>query len=135
METVSREHVEVVLRNLDAWRRGDIEAWLATAHPEVEYVSVVASQVEGADVVYRGHDGLRRYWAEWRSVWDVNVEIEETRDLGDTVLLLGRVRAQGEASGVDLEGPIALVFELEDGLARRARTYFDVDEALRAVER
>jgi ketosteroid isomerase-like protein len=130
---VSREHVDLVHRNLDAWRRGDIDAWLETAHPEAEYVSAVARQVEGKDVVYRGHDGLRRYWDEWRSVWDVNVWITETRDLGDTVMLIGRVQAQGEASGVDLEAPIALVFEFEDGLARRARTYFSVEEALQEV--
>jgi ketosteroid isomerase-like protein len=134
-EAVPSEHVEIVLRNLDAWRRDDIDAWLATAHPDVEYHSVVASQVEGADGVYRGHEGLRRYWAEWRSVWDVNVEVDEAREFSETIVLIGRVRAQGDASGIDLEGPIALVFELEDGLARRARTYFDVDEALRAVER
>jgi ketosteroid isomerase-like protein len=134
VSAVSRENVELVLRNLDAWRRGDLDAWLATAHQEVEYYSAVAGRLEGADAVYRGHEGLRRYWAEWRSVWDVNVEVEEERDLGDTVVLLGRVRAQGEASGVDLEGPLALVFELENGLARRARTYFDIDEALRSVE-
>jgi ketosteroid isomerase-like protein len=128
---MAQEHIEVVLRNLDAWHRGDLDAWLAMAHPEVEWYSEVARRVEGSEVVYRGHDGLRGYWDEWRSVWDVDVEVEETRDLGDRVLVLGRVHAQGEASGVGLEGPIAFLFELEDGLIRRGRAYFDTDQALR----
>lgn len=34
-----REHVEVVLRSLDAWHRSDIDEWLAVAHPEVEWHS------------------------------------------------------------------------------------------------
>ena len=47
----------------------------------------------------------------------------ETRDLGDRVLILGRVRAQGEASGVDLEGPIAFLFEFADGLVAPTSTW------------
>jgi len=128
---MSQEHVAVVLLNLDAWHRGDLDAWLATAHPEVEWYSEVARRVEGSEVVYRGHERLGSYWEEWRSVWDVEVEVDETRDLGDRVLVLGRVRAQGEASGVGLEGPVAFLFELQDGLIRMGRAYFDTDQALR----
>jgi ketosteroid isomerase-like protein len=132
---MANEHIEVVLRNLDAWHRGDLGAWLAVAHPEVAWYSEVARQVEGSEVVYRGHDGLRRYWDEWRAVWDVEVEVEETRDLGDKVLVLGRVRAQGEASGVGLEGPVAFLFEIQDGLIRTGRAYFDTDDAVRDAGR
>jgi ketosteroid isomerase-like protein len=130
---VSQEHVEAVRQNLDAWNRGDVDGWLASSHPQVEWISEIARRVEGSELVYRGHEGLRRYWDEWHSVWEVTVELEETVDLGDTVLALGRVRAHGEASGVDLDTPIAFVFEFEEGLARRARAYLDQQEALDAV--
>jgi ketosteroid isomerase-like protein len=127
---VSQEHVDAVLRNFDAWERGDREAWVDSAHPEVEWYSEVARQVEGSEGIYRGHDGLRRYWDEWHLVWEVAIEVTETRDLGDTVLVLARVRARGEASGVDLERPIAFVFRFEDGLVRTGRAYFDTQQAL-----
>ena len=43
------------------------------------------------------------------------------------------MRAHGESSGIDIERPIAYVFQFEDGLARWARAYFDPQEALAAV--
>jgi len=120
---------------MEAWNSGDLDGWLETMHPEVEWVSEIARRVEDPDLVYRGHEGLRRYWDDFHAVWDVTVELEETVDLGDTVLALGRVRALGEASGVDLDGPIAFVFEFEEGLARKARAYLDPQQALDAVGR
>jgi hypothetical protein len=61
--------------------------------------------------VYRGVDEVRRYWDEWHALWDVTIEVTEVRDLGDTVLALARLKTHGEVSGVDLESPIAYVFE------------------------
>ena len=132
---MSQEHVDAVRRNMEAWNSGDLDGWLETMHPEVEWVSEIARRVEDPDLVYRGHEELRRYWDDFHAVWDVTVELEETVDLGDTVLALGRVRALGEASGVDLDGPIAFVFEFEEGLARKARAYLDPQQALDAVGR
>jgi ketosteroid isomerase-like protein len=130
---MSQEQIDAVRRNLDAWHSGDINAWLATAHPEGEWISEIARRVEGSDLVYRGHDGLRRYWDDWHSVWDVTVQLNEVRDLGETVLAIGRVRALGEGSGIDMDGPIALVYEFEGELIRRARAYLDPQQALDAV--
>jgi ketosteroid isomerase-like protein len=66
-------------------------------------------------------------------VWDLTVEVSEIRDLGDTVLTIGRNRARGSASGVDLDVPMAYVGEVEGGLIRRLRAYHDPNEALDAV--
>jgi ketosteroid isomerase-like protein len=129
---MSEEHVDAVRRSFDAWNRGDVDAWLQHAHPEIEWVSEIATRVEGP-MVYRGLAEMRRYWDEWHELWAVAIELTEVRDLGETVIALGRVRTRGEASGVGLEQPIAYVFEFEDGLARRARSYFNTREALAAV--
>jgi ketosteroid isomerase-like protein len=131
---VSRENVEAVLRSLDGWNRGDVDAWLEPAHPDIEWVSEIAQRVEGAETVYRGKAELRRYWDEWHALWDVAIEVTETFDLGDKVLALADVRTRGGASGIDLERPIAYVFEFDDERrARRARAYFDPREGLEAV--
>ena len=55
------------------------------------------------------------------------------RDLGETVVAIGRVRALGESSGIDLDGPIAIVYEFEDALIRRSRAYLDPQQALDAI--
>ena len=130
---MSSDNVEAVRASMDAWNRGDVEGWLEPSHPEIEWRSDVVRRVEGSDTVYRGRDGLRRYWDEWHALWQVTIHLEEVRDLGVTVLALGRIRARGEASGIDLDREIAYVYEFEDGKARRARSYFDPQEALRAV--
>ncbi len=130
---MSRENVDAVRRCLDGWNRGDVDAWLETAHPEVEFVSEIATGMEGDEAVLRGVAELHQYWNDWHSIWNLKIEPREMRDLGETVLVLGRLRARGEASGVSLEQPVAYVFEFDGGLARRVRAYLDPQVALEAV--
>jgi hypothetical protein len=63
----------------------------------------------------------------------MKVDVSEVRDLGETVLVIARLRAHGEASGVDLEGPVAYVFEFDGNLARTVRGYLNPQQALEAV--
>ena len=44
---MSQENVELVQRNFQAWNRGDVDAWLELAHPEVEWSSAIARRMEG----------------------------------------------------------------------------------------
>jgi ketosteroid isomerase-like protein len=130
---MSQENVEIVRRSLDGWNRGDVEAWLQSAHPEIEWSSEIVRRVEGSETVYRGPAEMRRYWDEWHSVWEVMIDVSEIRDLGDTVVALASIRARGEASGIDLERPVAYVFEFDGGLARKVRAYLDPHQALEGV--
>jgi ketosteroid isomerase-like protein len=131
---MSQANVDAVLASLDGWNRGDVDAWLEGAHPDIEWISEISRQVEGTATVYRGFEGMRRYWDEWRELWSVEIRVTETVDLGDTVVAFADVHTRGGASGIDLERPVAYVFEFgADGLVRRARAYFDRDEALAAA--
>ena len=132
---MSQENVETVRRCLDGWNRGDFDAWMDSSHshPEIEWSSEVTMRMEGSETVFRGRDGLRKYWDEWHSLWDVRIDPTEIRDLGGTVLVIARTRTQVEGSGIDIEGPVAYVFEFEGSLARRVRSYLDPSKALEAV--
>ncbi len=130
---MSQENVDLVRRSLDGWNRGDVNAWLESAHPDIEWFSDIARQMEGSDSVSRGPAAMRRYWDEWHSIWDLTVEVGEIRDLGDTILALGRLRTRGDASGIDLERPVAYIYEFEGGLARKVRSYLDPRDALEAL--
>jgi ketosteroid isomerase-like protein len=130
---MSQDNVDAVRRSLDAWNRGDVDAWLQSSHPDIEWISEVAQRVEGSETVYRGEAELRRYWDEWHALWQVTIEISEFRELGDTVVAIGRIQTRGEASGIDLDRPIAYVFEFDKGAARRVRSYFDQQQALEAA--
>jgi ketosteroid isomerase-like protein len=130
---MSEENVEIARRSLDGWNRGDVDTWLASVHPEIEWFSAVARQVEGSETVYRGVAEMRRFWDEWHAVWDLAIEVSEFRDLGDTVVALGQIRVRGGASGIDMEGPVAYVFDFDEGLVRTARAYLDWADALEAA--
>jgi ketosteroid isomerase-like protein len=130
---MSQENVEKVRSSLEGWNRGDIDAWLEWVHPEVEWFSEVRRRMTGDEAPVRGKAGMREFWDEWHAIWELVIDITEMRDLGETVLVLARFRTRGQASGVDLEQPIAYVFEFDGGLARRARAYLDPQKALEAV--
>jgi ketosteroid isomerase-like protein len=130
---VSAENVERIRRNLDAWNRGDLDAFLETAGPDIEWTSELATRFEGGERVFRGTDGLREYWHEWHALWTVTIEIDRIHDLGETILVIAQVRTRGEASGVDLEGQVAYVYELEGDAFTRVRSYLDPQAALEAV--
>jgi ketosteroid isomerase-like protein len=130
---MSQENVDAAQRTFEAWNRGDVDAWLESSHPDIEWFSAIAGQLEGAETVHRGHAQMRQFWDEWHSIWDLTIEISEFRDLGDTVVALGRMRAHGKASGIELDAPVAYVAEYEGGLARKVRAYLDTAQALEAV--
>src|SRR3954454_5965729 len=115
---MSEDNVEIVRRHLDAlnaFLRGEIssEAYLALWDEEAEFVPL-RSQLEGES--YLGHDGLMRFVAELAEDFeDVRFEIEEAREAGEQVVAIGRFRARGRGSGVDINVPITAVQRVRGG--------------------
>jgi ketosteroid isomerase-like protein len=64
---------------------------------------------------------------------ELRLEIEEFRDLGDDVLLIGRLRARGRESGVEVDSATAWLFTFRGSKVWRARGYLDPREALEAA--
>jgi len=103
------DQVGIVERTLAAFGRRDLEALLGEVDPVIDVRPAVVGGLEGT--VYRGHAGLRDFVADVDAAWrEFRVETEEFRDLGDTVLVLGRTLARGTESGVSLDTASAYVF-------------------------
>jgi hypothetical protein len=49
------------------------------------------------------------------------------------VVIFIRMRAQGRGSGIEVDRPDALVYEIRDGIIRRIDYYNDRSEALKAL--
>jgi ketosteroid isomerase-like protein len=131
---VSAENVELVRRLFDAFNRRDAEAMLAGMHSDFEWrPSLSPGGIEGN--VYRGGDAIRRWLDEVSESWEVmEVHASDHRVIDERrVLVLGRLRIRGRASGVPLEHELAHVWELDDGRARRAVAYPSRAEALAAA--
>ena len=80
---MSQENVEVAREVISAWNEYDLGRWLGRWHPDCVWVPRLRVQVEGVQS-YRGHEGLRRYWAEEDAVFHgVRVDISEIRAVGE----------------------------------------------------
>jgi ketosteroid isomerase-like protein len=128
---MSQENVELFRQGMEAFLRHDIEPLLEISHAEIEWYPFSA-QVEG-DVAYRGHEGLRQWWANLNATFEeFEASIDEVRDEGDDVLALGHLRARFR-SGITLDSEVGWVVRFRGGLAVWGRAYQSHAEALEAA--
>ena len=135
---MSQENVEIVRRVYDAAARRDAATVLALYDPDIELDACqlgVAGIAGGNEAVYRGHDGLRRFFRGWHEAWtNVAYDFEELIDAGDEhVIAVVTRHARGRASGVEVERPFALVWTLRGGKVARVVWFLSRGEALEAV--
>jgi ketosteroid isomerase-like protein len=136
--TEAQERVlELMPRFFDALERGDVDAGMALTtdltHPEIEFTSAIGTVIEGH--VYRGRDELEAWFRDLVATFVVGFEDREFRAVGDrAVVACYRFRGHGRGSGIDLDQEIGVVWELEDGLIRRSRSFTSHVEALAAAE-
>jgi ketosteroid isomerase-like protein len=111
---MSQENVELAHRAYDAFNRRDLDAFLALCDPGIEFVSYLM-QVEGGDP-YRGHDGVRSWWARLFGVYpDFISEVEEMRDLGDRTIARIRIQGHGVESDAPMEQTVWQTAEFRNG--------------------
>ena len=124
-------NVDIIRRGLDAYNRGDVEAVLETADPDIEFIPLRSLVVGGS---YRGHEGIRRFFEDLDEEWETRVIGDaDFREREDSVLLLGEFEAKGKASGMQVHSPVAWLFDLRAGKVVRMRAYSSQEEALRAI--
>jgi ketosteroid isomerase-like protein len=125
--------VEIVKVLMDAVNRRDIDTYAGVTTSDFEWFPVFAARVE--QDVYRGREGVDTRLGEIGEAWQgvPRVVPGEFRDLGDRVLMLGRVEGRGRGSGVPVDAPLGMLFEFRDGQVSRMRGYLDRGEALRAA--
>ena len=130
--------LRAVQSGLEAYNRGDIEVVVLAFDPDVEFQAPREHGQEGTlglQPTYRGHDGYRKFDADWRSAWHaLRMEPQELIDLGDRFLIIAQMTGRGEASGVSLSQNVAVLNTLNDaGKIMREQRYFDHSEALKAA--
>ena len=127
---MSQENVEVVRRMYDAFGGGDADGALAHFDPEVVFDA--SHRVDGR--VGRGHEELVAILSEWLSTWNEwREEVEEIRDAGNQVLVIGTQRGRGKGSGVEWENRFGHLYEVQGGKITRWTVYSDLSEALEAA--
>ena len=128
---MSQENVEVVRRAYEALNAGDIDGLVTLCHEDFNLD--MSDRVFNPER-YRGHDGIRRFYAEVHDPWERYVwEAEELHDKGDVVVALVRARGWGRGSGLEVDRKAAMIWTVHDGKASELRFYRHREAALEVV--
>jgi ketosteroid isomerase-like protein len=132
---MSRENVEAVQRAIEAWNADDLDAFLTELDADVEWHPAIEPGLEGKATTYRGHDGARKVWREDRGEsWErLTNRPQEFRDLGESVLALGRMELSARTTGIEFSQELGEVFDLRAGKIVRIRDFLTHAEALEAA--
>jgi ketosteroid isomerase-like protein len=129
---MSEENVEIVRRVYQAAAGRDAATIFALYDPEVE---LDATRMGVGDLgVYHGHEGLRNLFGEFHEVWgEINFDYEELIDTGKQVISVVTRHVHGQASGIALDQPFALLWTLREGKVARVVWFRSRAEALEAA--
>src|SRR4051794_17256327 len=120
--------VELIRRGLAVWSGGDIDEMLALLDENVEHVP--AGTLPGGAGCYFGHDGYRRFFAEFRDPWaELEIVAERAVEAPDQVVVYARFRAVGRDS-VEVRRSFGMWAHLRNGRAPRMQIFPSGDEAL-----
>ena len=128
----SRE--QLIRRAYAAWSRDDWDGFRAMLHPEVAWYS--SGAFPGFEPVYRGHEGVRKWWQDFKDPFEtVSIDLESLTEHGDAVLTTVRLGGVGKGSGVAVDLPFFNTFRFRDDTVFRFASFATLDEALDDVKR
>jgi ketosteroid isomerase-like protein len=82
---VSR-NTEITRAAFEAWNRDDLDGWLESLDPEVEFYP--AGVFPDFDQVYRGREGLARWWHTIHEPWrELRADLEDIEERGDCLVV------------------------------------------------
>jgi ketosteroid isomerase-like protein len=129
---MSQENVEAARQLIQAFNRRDLAAMKESFDREIEWVPGGPAAVERA--VYRGRDEVSDGFVATWEAWEVfHLEEHQARDLGDSILWLGRAQLKGGASHIELDQEFAVRFLIEGGKVARIDGYRTWQDALEAA--
>ncbi len=125
------ENAEYVRGWVDDLNRGDVDALLANADPDHEWV---VAREHPAATTHRGPEQIGAYLADWlRTMPDLKVKIEGLEEAGDRVLVVMRMTGSGAGSGAATEVRVATLTTFRDGRPVRTEEFLDPEEARRVL--
>ena len=121
---MSDEEMIAALRRFhEAFNRGDVEALVRMAHPDIELVR------PGGQSSVKGVAALRE-WMEPDAFEEQRVEPLDFRVNGDKVLVRVHATGRGAGSGIEIDAVISAVYTLDDhGLVKEAEGFLPHEEA------
>ena len=113
---MSQAHVDVVLDHFAATNERDFARAMDHYAEDVELV--VPRQAGFLETgIFRGREAVGEWFGDWFRHFqpDYRFEIEEARDLGETVLVIASHHGHGRTSGVEVRGRTTYLYTVRDG--------------------
>jgi ketosteroid isomerase-like protein len=128
---MSQENVKLVHRMVDAWNRGDVDAFLSGFDPDCEVVFPPEVPEPGP---FHGHAELKQWVDGFLAAWESHhAEVVEVMDAGDDVVAVLHMVGRGAGSGMVLDQTDAHVFKIREGRIARWQNFNARAEALEAA--
>jgi ketosteroid isomerase-like protein len=124
--------IELIKAVFAAFAERDLDFMLAHASDDIVFTAVGADYAGRTDP-YIGHDGIREYFRDVAEVWDdIRVTPTDFRQIGETVLVTGKVSARSPARVI--AGSSGWIWRVRDGKIVYVRVYPSAGEAIAAIE-
>ena len=112
-----------------------ITGGLAELDADVEWHPSIEPGLEGKATIYRGHDGARKAWREYRGeAWERLINRpQEIRDLGESVVVLSQMDFTARTTGIEFSQELGELAEFRGGKIVRVRDFLTHAKALEAA--
>lgn len=130
---MSQENVQVVLDQFAAVNERDFPRAMDHYAEDVELVVAPDAFLESG--TFSGRDAVGRWFGSWFATFEpgYRFEIQEARDLGDSVLLIAAHSGRGRTSGIEVHGETGYLYGLRDGKIIRAELFPSAEAARQAA--
>jgi ketosteroid isomerase-like protein len=129
---VSDESVETVRTANEAWNDRDIPT-LEALCTEDYVLRLIGGFEEMMGSEFRGQPAAIGWMREMVETLGATTEIEEIREVGDRVLMIGLSRGSGAESRAGVAARYAMVYSFRDRKISLTEVYYTVEAALTAV--
>ena len=119
--------IDALRRSHEAFNRGDFDAAVESAHPEIEFIP------PGGQAPLRGAAALRA-WMEPDAFEEQRIEPLDFRVEGNKVLARQHAQARGAGSGINLDTEVWTVWTFDDDLLVTRMESFLPHEESEALE-
>ncbi|MFL5846362.1 MAG: diguanylate cyclase [Solirubrobacteraceae bacterium] len=108
--------IETVRHIYEAFARRDIDTVLSYANPDIELMPHGTASLVGRADPYRGHDGVREYFADASRAWsDLRISATDYRATAGGVVVFGQV--EGESQDGRVRRQVVWIWQVREGLA------------------
>jgi ketosteroid isomerase-like protein len=123
--------IEVLERMFAAFEEDGVDGALEYIDPE--FVAVIGPELSAEPDTYRGHDGVRRYFAGFEGMEDVLLSPQGFIEEGERVLVPTVLSGRGAASGIEVEQRVVQAWTVRGGKAVRVEAFVDLESAREAA--